>query len=324
MKRRMWNSTLLLAVSMLLASCSTAGDGEGAPENGARGQGLVVQPANYELLSGRENRFIAGLLTEDNLFVSGGTVGMRFSLLGEEGADPEPLDEAAGTFLHIDEGHGPPPERPTVGPASIGRGVYAADPVVFEIDGTWQVEVEADLGGGDVRTATAAFQVLAEPLVPAPGQEAPRTENLTIGSKGAPAVAIDSRAETAGGIPDPELHETTIAAAIEAGRPVLAVFATPVYCVSRFCGPVTGVVEDLAARYDDRAVFIHVEIWRDRREDTINQGAADWLFRDGTLTEPWLYLIGADGTIVDRWATLWREEEVVSALEALPPMEALK
>src|SRR5687767_15925874 len=101
----------IMAAALLLASCSTAGDGEGPPRNGARGQGLVVQPANYELLAGRENRFIAGLLTEDNLFVSGGTVGMRFTFLGEEGADREPIDEAAGTFLHIDEGHGPPPER---------------------------------------------------------------------------------------------------------------------------------------------------------------------------------------------------------------------
>jgi hypothetical protein len=318
MKRRMWNSTLLLAVSMLLASCSTAGDGEGAPENGARGQGLVVQPANYELLSGRENRFIAGLLTEDNLFVSGGTVGMRFSLLGEEGADPEPLDEAAGTFLHIDEGHGPPPERPTVGPASIGRGVYAADPVVFEIDGTWQVEVEADLGGGDVRTATAAFQVLAEPLVPAPGQEAPRTENLTIGSKGAPAVAIDSRAETAGGIPDPELHETTIAAAIEAGRPVLAVFATPVYCVSRFCGPITDMVAGLANKYSDRAAFVHVEIWRDFQNQVVNKAAAEWVLRDDDLTEPWIILIGADGRIVARWDNVATQQEIEPLLKELP------
>ncbi len=41
------------------------------------------------------------------------------------------------------------------------------------------------------------------------------------------------------------------------------VFATPVFCVSRFCGPVTEMVEELAHRYDDRAVFIHVEIWKD-------------------------------------------------------------
>lgn len=318
MKLRRWGGILVLAVAMLLASCSTAGDGEGPPKKGGQGQGLVVQVANYELTAGGENRFIAGLLTEDNLFVSGGTVAMRFLLLAKGSGDPQSIEEAVGTFLHIDEGHGPPPERPTVGPASIGRGVYSANPVAFEIEGTWQVEVEADLGGGDVRTATAAFQVLAEPLVPAPGQKAPRTENLTIGSKGAPAVAIDSRAEAAGGIPDPELHETTIAAAIEAERPVLAVFATPVYCVSRFCGPITDMVAGLANEYADRAAFVHVEIWRDFQNQVVNKAAAEWILRGDDLTEPWIFLIGADGRIVARWDNVATPQEIEPLLKELP------
>lgn len=305
---------------MFLASCSSGDEGRGPRGNGGpRGQALVVQVANYELLAGRENRFIAGLLTEDNLFVSGGSVSMSFSAVPEGGgAVGGPVTEATGKFLHIDEGHGPPPESVTVGPASIGRGVYSANPVVFDVEGTWQVEVEADLGGGDVRTATAAFQVLAEPLVPAPGQKAPRTENLTIGSKGAPAVAIDSRAETAGGIPDPELHETTIAAAIESGRPVLAVFATPVYCVSRFCGPITDMVAGLANKYSDQAAFVHVEIWRDFQNQVVNKAAAAWVLRDDDLTEPWIFLIGADGRIVDRWDNVATQQEIEPLLKELP------
>jgi hypothetical protein len=318
MKLRLWGRRLVLAVSMLLASCSTAGDGEVPPKNGAQGQGLVVQAANYELIAGRENRFIAGLLTEDNLFVSGGTVAMRFAFVGEDGAEPEFFQEATGTFLHIDEGHGPPPERPTAGPASIGRGVYSAKPIDFDRPGTWQVEVEADLGGGDVRTASAAFPVLDEARVPAPGQKAPRTENLTIGSKGAPTVAIDSRAEAAGGIPDPELHETTIAAAIEAGRPVLAVFATPVYCVSRFCGPITDLVAALANEYSDRAVFVHVEIWRDFQNQVVNKAAAEWVLRGDDLTEPWIFLIGADGQIAARWDNVATQQEIEPLLKELP------
>jgi peroxiredoxin len=64
-----------------------------------------------------------------------------------------------------------------------------------------------------------------------------------------------------------------------------------------------------------------VEIYRDFEANEINQAAADWLLRDGNLTEPWVYLIGPDGTIVDRWATLFREEEVAAALDALPRMK---
>ena len=39
------------------------------------------------------------------------------------------------------------------------------------------------------------------------------------------------------------------------------------------------------------------------------------------MTEPWLYLIGADGTIIDRGGRL-HIAEVEAALEALPPMDA--
>jgi hypothetical protein len=171
-----------------------------------------------------------------------------------------------------------------------------------------------------VQRARATFPVLDDAEYPAPGDVALETENLTMRSKDAPLPAIDSRAESTGEVPDPELHRWTIARAIEQGRPALVVFSTPVYCVSQFCGPVTDVVQDLASRYDDRAVFVHVEIYRDYQNQEINRAAADWLFRNGNLTEPWLYLIGPDGTIVDRWATLFREEEVEAALDALPPM----
>ncbi|MGZ8604395.1 MAG: hypothetical protein ACXWX9_06510 [Actinomycetota bacterium] len=179
----------------------------------------------------------------------------------------------------------------------------------------------ADIEGLGVRRSRATFPVLDDPAYPAPGEPALETENLTVDSTDAPIAAIDSRAVNEGEVPDPELHEWTIARAIEEGRPALVVFATPVFCASQFCGPVTDVVAGLADRYADRAVFIHVEIWRDFEGRVLNEAAADWLFRDENLTEPWLYLIGADGTIVDRWATLFREDEVAARLEALPPMK---
>jgi hypothetical protein len=314
MTRRL--SVWVVAVAFVSASCSPRA--EEAPKGSARGQGLVVQVASYELVAGRENRFIAGLLTEDNLFVSGGTVTMRFSSLSNE-QNADPALELAAAFLHIDEGHGPPPDRVTAGPASMGRGVYSAEGVAFDRDGTWQVEVEADLGGGDVRTATAAFQVVTEPRYPAPGQPAPRTENLTVDSKDAPVAAVDSRAESEGGIPDPELHQTTVAEAIAAGRPALVVLSTPVYCVSMFCGPITDMVAALAEKYSDRAAFIHLEIWRDFQNKVVNKGAAEWVLRDDDLTEPWVFLIGEDGTIVKRWDNVATPEEIEPFLRRLPP-----
>ena len=146
----------------------------------------------------------------------------------------------------------------------------------------------------------APFQVAERHAVPAPGDRALSTENLTVASTDVPQAAIDSRASD-GPVPDPELHGTTIAAAVAAHRPVVAVFATPVFCVSRFCGPVTDMVQQLARDYADRASFIHVEIWRDFDKKAINKAAADWLYRNDDLEEPWVFVIGPDGVIVARF-----------------------
>jgi len=100
------------------------------------------------------------------------------------------------------------------------------------------------------------------------------------------------------------------------------VFATPAFCEVRFCGPVTDMVGNLSRRYDDRAVFIHIETWKDHDKQKLNEAALDWLqLPNGDLTEPWLFLIGSDGTIVDRWSSMWSEREVETELEALPAMK---
>jgi hypothetical protein len=276
----------------------------------------VAQVASYELIAGEENRFLLGLLTQDNLFVTAGRVELAFSFLDEQG-DPEPVMDAVGEFLPI-PGEEPAHEHTEAHPPSEGRGVYVARGVVFDRPGFWQVEATAHFGGGDVQTGTAAFEVLEEAQVPGVGERAPRTENLTVDSD-APEEAIDSRAGTEGEIPDPELHETTIAEAIEAGRPALVVFATPVFCLSQFCGPVTDMVAELASDYADRAAFIHVEIWRDHQKGTINDAATEWLFRNDNLTEPWVFLIGRDGRIAARWDNVATREEIEPLLRQLRP-----
>lgn len=61
---------------------------------------------------------------------------------------------------------------------------------------------------------------------------------------------------------DPKLHRSRIASSLREGRPAVVARSTPVDCVSRFCGPITDMVQQLARDYSDRADFIHVEIWR--------------------------------------------------------------
>ncbi|HET7481427.1 MAG TPA: hypothetical protein VFK89_01070 [Actinomycetota bacterium] len=295
----------------LLVSCG--GNGDGGPAPGDRSEGLVVEAANYDLVAGQPSRFIAGVVTQDQLFVSYGTVEMAFTYLGTEkdAREGEAGPSATAHFIAISGNVDQP--GPIAAPASKGRGVYEAN-VTFDKAGFWSVEVTADLIAGR-RTGTAAFEVHDAAQFPAVGDRALRTDNLTVDSD-APRAAIDSRA-TEGKIPDMDLHQTTIARSIADHRPALVVFSTPVYCISRFCGPVTDMVESLAKRYSDCANFIHVEVWRNFQDTVVNKAAADWIYRNDTINEPWVYLIDRTGKIAQRWDNVVVRDEVEPALKKI-------
>jgi len=317
-------SVVLVALSALAAAC-TSGDPDPSP-TGPTGDVVSAGMASSDHYVGAPQRVAIGLQLGDGRLVTFGTVDVSFSYLGTAAApvDPPERGPAAVAVYLPTPGTADEASGPTLSLPSEARGVYEAEDVTFDRAGFWQADVTADVGGLGAQRASTTLEVLEDPAYPAPGEAAIATENLTLDSRDAPPKAIDSRATNDGEVPDPELHEWTIARALQEGRPTLVVFSTPVYCVSKFCGPVTDVVQHLAAGYEDRAVFIHVEIWRDFNDSppVMNKGAADWLLRNGGFTEPWLFLIGADGIIVDRWANLWREDEVVAALEALPRMKA--
>jgi hypothetical protein len=286
------------------------------------GQGVVAEVATYQLVAGQSGRLLVALLTADNRWLSFGSVGVSFSYLGD-GAGPPSADVVVGDttarFLPIPgspEGDGRPP---TLTFPADGHGVYAVEPITFPRAGYWQVAAHGALGDGSQFNAEAAFTVLDAPSVISVGAVAPLTDNPVMGEPGVAPAAIDSRAAGGEPIPDPELHTISIADAIEAGHPVLVVFSTPVYCVSRFCGPVTDLVAELAAEYGDRADFIHVEIYRDFEAGQVNQAALDWLLPgDGDLREPWTFLVGADGRIAASWDTVVTRSEIEPLLKALP------
>jgi len=298
-----------------VAACSSSGS-KGSATGGK--DALDIQVASYDLAVGPPARFIAGVLTADQQLVGFGTVTMRFNYLGTGKAPGRPTrvgGPATATFLPVPGTTvpSPPPADPRV-VAGVDRGVYAAQ-FGFDRPGFWQVEVSARVAGKD-RRGVGAFPVEDHHHLPAPGDAALDTANLTMASTDVPKAAIDSRAGTGGEVPDPELHSTTIAAALAAKRPAVVVFATPVYCVSRFCGPVTDLVDGLAKANADRASFIHVEIFKnfeaEKIVDRLNTAAADWLYRDDDLSEPWVFVIGPDGKIVARF------DNVVTAAELEP------
>ncbi len=318
-KRLVWS---LVALGLIAAACgSTPPESTQAPPSSGA-NALQSEVASVDLYTKTPQRVEVGLFFGNGNLVSFGTADFRF-YTGPASAEisPQPGPQATASYVPTPgtpDGSG---QAPAITSPTQARGVFEAESVTFDRAGIWLVDVSVDVPGRGTLTSSTQFQVADRPALPAPGQKALRTENLTIHSKGVPKAAIDSRYTTDGKIPDPELHETTIADAIREHRPALVVFSTPVYCESRFCGPVTDMVAALSKRYADRAEFIHVEIWRDFQNQVINKGAADWLYRNGDMTEPWLYLIGANGVILDRWNSLMKESEIAAELQELPVMK---
>ena len=314
----------LIGVALIGVACGGSDNPTVAAstEGPAAGGSFAAEVGSADLAVGAPQRFELGIFQSTGQgvkLVTFGTVAMRFTDLGDGSASPTPGPTATGTYIAA-YGTTPSGPAPTLSDPNAARGVYWAQ-VTFDHPGAWQVEATVDVQGVGTQTLTAAFQVLPKHALPAPGQPALKTDNLTIDSKGVPPSAIDSRALDGAPIPDPDLHRWTIADAIAQHRPIVVVFATPTYCQSQFCGPETDAVESLAKRYGDRAVFIHVEIWRDFQKSVVNKAAADWLYRNGDLVEPWLYVIGPDGIIKDRWGPLFDLQSVEKELAQLPRMK---
>jgi hypothetical protein len=307
----------LATLAVVAAACASDGTSTTTPAatTGVDPATFAAQVPSTDLYVGAGQRVQVGIFasSEDQgvLLLTSGSIGLRLSPF-EDG--PGTAMDGPARYVGAPFTGGSPADPLALTPPSEARGVYQLSEVAFDEAGIWQADVSFELDGQPIELSTQ-FEVLDRPHLPAPGDEALRTRNLTIDS-GAPPGAVDSRAVAEGEIPDPELHTDTIAGAIRRGVPVLVLFATPVYCISQFCGPDADWLAELAAERPGDAAYIHVEIWEEF-DTRLNQAPIDWLYRDDDLTEPWLFLIDGDGVIVDRWAPLFDPAEVESALDAV-------
>lgn len=307
---------LLLAAS--LVACS-GGSGTDVKTD------LAASVASYDLAVGPPARMTVGLQTDSaggtSKLVSYGKITLRFVYLGtQQNPTQGPLGPAAtATFLPLPGSTvpSPAPTQPRILSSTDARGVYATQ-AGFDKSGFWGVQVDAKVGA-TIHRGTASFPVGDRHTVPAPGDAAPLSNTLTVSSIDVPKAAIDSRAGDSGEIPDPELHRTTLAASLAAGRPSVVVFSTPVFCQSQFCGPVTDMVDELSRAYSDRADFIHVEVWKDGQKRVLNDTMNEWHMD----AEPWVYVIGADGKIVLRLDNVATRAEIEPFLQHLPVIRPL-
>lgn len=308
----------VFVTGIVLAGCSHGSDEGSSPTRAGTNRPVQVVVANYELLAGTSNRVLFGLILPDNRLLAYGNARVRFTPLNAQGErDGSTSDVVTATYLPLPGSEpGDPSGDPEAIRPSTATGVYEVEGVRFLRPGPWAVEVAARVGGYGTVQGVANLEVLASPVVPGVGTPAPRSDNPVIGDD-VPLAQLDSRAQDGAPVPDPSLHRNSIADAVRAGKPAAVVFSTPTFCQSRFCGPVTDMIEDLASDYGRAAAFIHVEVWEDFSASQVSATAAKWLLRDGELNEPWLFLIGRDGTIAARWDNIFIRDEIEQTIEDL-------
>jgi hypothetical protein len=183
-------------------------------------------------------------------------------------------------------------------PVGVKGGDSAEASAVFvahlKIDkpGTYWVLAEP-VGGAKIQ-ALGNVVVKQLPEAPAVGERPPASDTPTLKSTGADLAKLTTAKK-----PDLALYKSSVAEALRAHAPFVVVFATPAYCTSRTCGPVVDVVSAVRKRHAASDIrFIHVEIYKDN--DPAN-GENKWVKEWKLPSEPWVFLVGADGKIKDRF-----------------------
>jgi hypothetical protein len=107
------------------------------------------------------------------------------------------------------------------------------------------------------------------------------------------------------------MHEVDFADVL-GKKPIVLLFATPLLCQSRVCGPVVDVAAQVEDEYRDQVDFIHMEIYNDNE---INKGTRPQVNAFHLPSEPWLFVIDKQGKVVARMEGAFSVEELDSAVK---------
>jgi hypothetical protein len=299
---RLTVATLLATLAVLAVACRGDDGGKTVRE-------LTAVVSSSELVVG-ENRFIVGLLDQDTEEVIDAEVTFRFFKL--DGDRQTLKGEAEAKALTVDKSYTHTHDDGTVETHGAGRtGVYSAHPT-FDEAGNWGVEVTATIEGKTFDPVGAAFTVLQEGKSVGVGAPAPRSDTLTVDDV-ADVTEIDTSDP-----PIPQMHTLSVAEAVTSGRPSVIVFATPAFCLSRVCGPTKEIVDELFQQYKEQVAFVHVEPY-DLEKARAGEGlfpipaTAEW----GLESEPWVFLVDAEGTVAAKFEGVVTMEELKAALGPL-------
>ncbi|HET6831105.1 MAG TPA: hypothetical protein VFH44_07125 [Solirubrobacterales bacterium] len=259
---------------------------------------LVVMPTQQVFNEGR-NRYGFGVFTLDHGNVPDAEVAIYAA---------KPNGKATGPYPATVHSLETPPAfaaKTTTEDPDAAKYVYTTE-VDLPSKGEWQILAMIRDDDGSYAYSRVPSAVVGKfPEVPQPGDEAPVTHTPTADEVGGDLTKIDTRQ------PPSSMHDVDYADVL-GKEPIVLLFATPALCSSRVCGPVVDIAEEVKSERPDDAAFIHMEIYNDNDP---NKGPRPQVQDFGLPSEPWLYVIDADGKVSTAIEGAFSKQELEDAID---------
>lgn len=293
-RRRLLRAAGTTSLAVLLAACADDSTGDGATEDSTgAGDGAAVGDAPTKDDIDSQAIEAVGIDSEPTLtpivatfeVLTGPTGRVPFGVLDSE---QQPLLDRDVQLWVVREGEVVTgPVDPLFYGEGLGqRGIYVAEIELSE-PGLYDAVVQVD--GDAVGVAAFSARTPEDSTAHPPGSEFPAVATPTEDDQG-------ELEELCTREPPCSMHETSLDAALGTG-PVVFTVATPRFCQTAVCGPVVDVLEELKSDLGrDDLTFIHAEVYNDA-----GVTPAQVVEELGLPSEPWTWVVAADGTVVDRF-----------------------
>lgn len=327
--RRWWLAAAAGLTAIALVACGGDDSGGGAPTPGTdpavwQAEALSPDPntpivpilVNSNLGTG-ENRLAFALLDANGAPILGARVSARFYRLDNDPATGEVTAARLVTATDLTQRTIAPgfdhvhPDGVVHAHGSNPVAIYTATLDLTE-DRFWGAEIDAQTEAATLKDGRVLFFVQADPPEPRVGEAAPASRQRTLSDE--PEISLlDSSIP-----PNPDLHDITVADALASGKPLVVVFATPQFCQTQFCGPVLEeAILPLRDAYGAAVEIIHIEPFDLTRVRQGTFAPVEATIEWGLATEPWVFVVDADGRIAARFEGIVEAAEIRAVLDRL-------
>lgn len=267
---------LLLLLTLALVSCTSGTTGQG-PAAVISGQEADASP--YQLLiassdiTTQDNRMVLTLWDGPERFQDGKSVHVTLFSLDGEGTAKDKVWEGETT------------------PYVMGDMQYWVAYPTLPAAGSYGIQSILTTNTDQTFENRALVTVKEDAEAPATGEPVPATDTLTL----ADVNSVQELSSAGPWIED--FYRVNIADAAASGKVSVIAFATPGHCTSALCAPVLLTLSNVYETHKTEDLnFVHIEIWRDFEKEYLDPAVTDW----NLPSEPWVFILNADGTVGSR------------------------